>query len=250
LPPQPHRAFDPQAQVLGDMGFLVLRLNNRGVLGLGAQSRDTLRRDPDGALAADALAAVEWVAGRQQIDRKRIATLGEGFAGYLAVRVTELHPDVFRCAVALDPVLNFSEWVNPLPEEAGSPPSASARGVPLIGGAPPSFQQQVNRLYFEGVGAKLHQFSLTSHADDLSVPVFVASHEVRGPADQAIAAGVSALKMALGRRDLPCVTLNFDDDFVQGNPGARARVYRALEEFFNLNLYHYDVKIGPTRVVK
>lgn len=31
---------------------------------------------------------------------------------------------------------------------------------------------------------------------------------------------------------------------------ARLRVYRQLEEFFNLNLYNYNVKVGPTKEVR
>ncbi len=54
VPPQPHRAFDAQAQVLADMGFVVCRLNQRGVLGLGAEHRDALRRDFDHARLAKA----------------------------------------------------------------------------------------------------------------------------------------------------------------------------------------------------
>lgn len=37
---------------------------------------------------------------------------------------------------------------------------------------------------------------------------------------------------------------------IYGDGFARAGVYRALEEFINLNLYNYDVKIGPTRAVR
>ena len=33
-------------------------------------------------------------------------------------------------------------------------------------------------------------------------------------------------------------------------PGARAKLFRQIEEFFNLNLYDYKVEIGPTKEVK
>jgi hypothetical protein len=41
-----------------------------------------------------------------------------------------------------------------------------------------------------------------------------------------------------------------NEDYFLGLPKARARVYRALDEFLNLNLYQFDVKVGPTEVVR
>jgi dipeptidyl aminopeptidase/acylaminoacyl peptidase len=233
IPPQPHPAFDPQAQVLADMGFVVCRLNQRGMLGLGAVHREALRRDLDHVPAEDAVAAIEWVAQHHRIDRKRVVALGEGFAGHLAVRATQLHPEAFRCAVLFDPILDFSPLVQ-------MPPNVDGAEVP-------TFQMQVNRLFLEGSGKKIHELSVLSHPDELNAAVFIATPMVGDPS---IAGGVSALRRLLRRRDIVCVQVDYNRDFVLGLPGARARVYRALEEFINLNLYHYDVKIGPTKVVR
>ncbi len=235
LPPRPHAEFDAQAQVLADMGFVVCRLNQRGVSGYGARARDALRRDPDGAPAADALAAIEWIAARHRIDRKRVVTMGEGLAGYFALRTAQLQPQAFRCAVVFEPVLNITSLVQP-------PPDASSR---------PTFAQEVNRVFFEGRGAKVRDLSVTAHADELNAAVFAALRGDRfAEADATAAAGVARLRSQLKRRDVPCVTAEFNTDFVQGLPTARARLYRELEEFFNLHLYNYDVTIGPTRVVR
>ena len=87
--------------------------------------------------------------------------------------------------------------------------------------------------------------------DELNAAVFVATRGDRfSDADTTIATGVAQLRSQLKRRDIPCVTVEFNTDFVQGLPAARARLYRELEEFFNLHLYNYDVTIGPTRVVR
>jgi dienelactone hydrolase len=235
LPPRPHAEFDAQAQVLADMGFVVCRLNQRGVSGYGARARDALRRDPDGAPAADALAAIEWIAARHRIDRKRVATMGEGLAGYFALRTAQVQPQAFRCAVVFEPVLNVASLVQP-------PPDVSSR---------PTFAREVNRVFLEGRGAKVRELSVSAHADELTAAVFVALRGDRfSDADATTAAGVAHLRSQLARRDVPCVTVEFNTDFVQGLPAARARLYRELEEFFNLHLYNYDVKIGPTRVVR
>ncbi|MBL9189886.1 MAG: prolyl oligopeptidase family serine peptidase [Opitutaceae bacterium] len=235
LPPQPHSEFDAQAQVLADMGFMVCRLNQRGVAGHGARHREALRRDPAGSPGADAIAAIDWIAARHRVDRKRVALLGEGLAGHFALRATQLHPEAFRCAVVFEPVINLWAWVQPPPDAAG----------------PPTLAQEVNRLFLEGAGAKLPQIAATAHADAWQAAVFVATRGDRHSAtDQQIAAGVSQMKAQLRRRDVPCVAVEFHTDYVEGLPAARTRLYRELEEFFNLHLYHYDVKIGPTRVVR
>jgi dipeptidyl aminopeptidase/acylaminoacyl peptidase len=230
LPPQAHPAFDPRAQVLADMGFVICRLNQRGVLGLGTEHREALRRDLDHASADDALAAIEWIAQRHRIDRKRVATLGEGFAGHLAVRATQLFPLTFRCAVIFDPILHLVSWLQ-------LPPGADG---------PPTFRQQTNRLFLERSGVKLADLAVTAHPDQLNAATFIAVRE--GQSDH-LAAGVSDLQLQLKRRDIACVVIPYNEDFTHGLPAARARVYRALEEFLNLNLYDYDVRIGPAKAL-
>jgi dipeptidyl aminopeptidase/acylaminoacyl peptidase len=235
LPPQPHPEFSAQAQVLADMGFAVCRLNYRGLVGFGARERDVLRANIDGVPAADALAAIEWIASRHRIDRKRVATMGEGFAGLLAIRATQLYPDAFRCAVAFEPILDPAAWVEP----------------PAESSAPPSFEQRVNRLFLTGKGSDLRRLSPLAHPDRLNAPVFFTKRITpRSATDVAVAGGTSRLHGQLKRRDIPSVVAEIHDDYVAGSPGARTRLYRKLEEFFNLNLYDYNVKIGPTREVK
>jgi hypothetical protein len=235
FPPLPHNEFDAESQVLADMGFIVCRLNHRGVFGMGSRSRDALRRDIDGAPAADAIAAIEWVASRQPIDRKRIITFGHGVAGYLAVRVAQLKPAAIRCAVTIEPVLNLGAFVQP----------------PATFGISLSFDQEVSRAYLTGGGSDLAKLSITAHPDQLTTPVFIAhSLLTRGPAQAAVASSISLLRTQLKRREIACDVIEYNDDFTAGLPAARARVYRAMEEFLNLNLYNAKVRVGPTRVVK
>lgn len=232
LPATPHAEFDREAQVLADLGLAVLRLNQRGVLGRGARQREALREGIDRAAAQDARAAIAWVASQHPIDRKRVVAMGEGFGGYLAVRATQLEPELFRCAVATEPLLEPARWVQPRPDFTAGPPS---------------FQQEVNRIYLERTAPRLHEIGVTSHADALSHPVFVVYRSHRA---DTIAEGVAQLRSQLKRRDIEHQMLAVGDDYFHGLPGARAKAYRALEEFLNLNLYNYNVKIGPTRVVR
>jgi hypothetical protein len=44
--------------------------------------------------------------------------------------------------------------------------------------------------------------------------------------------------------------VSLDPGFAAGRPESRAAVYRQIEEFFNLRLHQYAVKIGPAREVE
>jgi hypothetical protein len=266
LPGRPHPEYDPQAQLLADLGFFVCRLNQRGVSGLGRRHLDSLRADPDGAPAADAVAAIEWIAARHRIDRKRVVAWGEGVAGYFALRATQVQPEAFRCAVVFDPVTSLHAWVRPLPDsvpEGIFAPSVNALAVTAGGGSrtlwnytqeisgAPTFTDEARRVFLEGAAGQRRAKSVNDDAARLSAAAFLAMRGDRfGPRQTLIAAGVEQLKREMKQRDLPCVAVTYDSDYAEGLPAARTRLYRALEEFFHLHLYNFDVKIGPARVVK
>lgn len=231
LPPMPHEEFDAEAQVLADMGFVVARLNQRGVLGHGTKRRDAARGEFARAAAADAVATIGAVAQQQAIDRKRVVVMGAGFAGYLAVWAAQVESEAFRCVVAVEPPLSLVAWVQPPAD---------------FGAGPPSFRQEVERMYLEAGKAKLHELSAFD-AGKMNAAVFILN---RGHRADAVAAGVAQLRGQLKRRGLSHEVVEIGDDYVLGLPGARLKAYRALEEFFNLNLYNPNVKIGPTRVVR
>jgi pimeloyl-ACP methyl ester carboxylesterase len=92
------------------MGFVVLQVNYRGSAGFGTRFREGLREKIDEIPVADIRAAIAWVEARQNVDRKRVALLGQGFGGYLALRAMQLYPDDFRCAVAINAPTDLELW--------------------------------------------------------------------------------------------------------------------------------------------
>lgn len=98
-------AFDPEAQILADMGFAVVRLNHRGVAGARIDDAAAQRAAVEHVSTADARVAIDWLAARNEerlFDLQRIATLGRGFGGCLALHATQLQPTSFRAAIAID----------------------------------------------------------------------------------------------------------------------------------------------------
>ena len=153
-------AFDPEAQVFADLGFAVARLTHRRVAGGHEEDVSTRRANVERVAADDARAAIEWIAARnpeRPFDRKRVATLGRDFGGYLALSALKQQPAVFRCGIAIDapPELRAT-----LAGTAGTPdqlelPSASFAEAPASRAA---FYRKIEdflNLHLEGYAVKI-----------------------------------------------------------------------------------------------
>lgn len=230
FPAVPHREFDPEAHVLAGMGFAVLRLNQRGTVGLGREHLTAISRGVDRVAAEDAVAALEWLAARHKVDRKRVALLGQSFGGYLAVRTLQLKPEVFRCAVAMDSPLDPEQWLD----------VDTAVLARRIGSA-------ARRALLEQGAKRLGDISVLNQPELITKPVclFVSEKAPVGisQANDALISRLTSLHRVAER-------IEVGQAWGLGLPAARARGYRQLEEFFNANLYDFDVKVGPTKVVK
>lgn len=102
--------FNRDAQAFAAMGFMVVQVNYRGSAGFGTRFREGLRETIDQAALADVRAVIAWLGANATFDHKRVALLGQGFGGYLALRALQLHPDDFRCAVAINAPTDLVLW--------------------------------------------------------------------------------------------------------------------------------------------
>lgn len=233
IPGEPQAEFDREAQVLASMGFIVVRLNQQGVGGEGLKHRNAVLTGIDRLPAEDALATVEWLSHQRPIDRKRVVTFGHGFGGYLAVRAAQLYPDTFRCAVAVEAPLD---------------PGVSYRGVIGVdAGMPIDFTTEANRTWLQRGPANLHALSALDRPDPPAAAICLM---VGVTGSEAVVSTNLSLRNQVRRHGGVAEYIELGIGFGQGLPDARAKAYDQLEEFFNLNLYKYDVKIGPTKEVK
>lgn len=218
-------AFDPEAQIFADMGFIVARLNHRGVAGPRPDDLPALRTAVDRVAADDARAALEWIAAQhpeRPFDRRRVAVLGHGFGGYLAVRALQLQPATFCCGAAFDAPLELGPWLQ-------------------------TPQAAVPAALFGPAGAEAKSLSVLAQAETLANPLCLLVEPGRNPAVEIAAGELRARLQSLGRapdyRELPA-------GFAAAEPAARAAAYRQLGEFFGQRLRGYDVTIGPMTEVK
>jgi dipeptidyl aminopeptidase/acylaminoacyl peptidase len=236
FPGRAQPAFDAEAQVFADLGFVVARLNHRSVGGVRAEDLGALRSAVDRVSVDDAQAAIDWIAARnpdRQFDRRRVVALGRGFGGYLAVRALQLQPAVFRCGIAIDAPLEPGPWLR-APEAAGVAPAARAvRDVPAA--------------LIDHDGADWKKLSVPDQAEALTNPVLLLVEPGRSSPIDVSTAVLRARLQALGRT---VDSLELEPGFAAALPRSRAAVYRKIEEFFNLHLHDYAVNIGPAKEVK
>lgn len=94
-----HDDFDPVVQLLVNRGYAVLQVEYRGSTGYGKAFLNAGNHQYGLKTRDDAIDAVEWTIQRGIADPKRIGVLGFSAGGYLALRVTEARPDLFRATV-------------------------------------------------------------------------------------------------------------------------------------------------------
>jgi dipeptidyl aminopeptidase/acylaminoacyl peptidase len=243
--------FDREAQLLADMGFIVMRLNHRGTAGFGVKHRNAVRSAIDRAPVDDALAAIEWLARHYAIDRRRVATFGHGLGGYLAVRALQLEPDAFRCGIAIQAPLDPNRWLQPPVDDAGltlaSTPTIRMGPQPMRRPRPINFLKEAQLAFFTVGSSSLAQASALRSANQVTKPVMLI---VDPPQDRLIDAQNDELRSKLKRAGTAVDYLEVDSGFAERLPGAQAKVFRRIEEFFNLNVYDYNVKVGPAKEVK
>jgi dienelactone hydrolase len=234
-----HTAFDPEAQVLADAGYAVLRLNHRGVAGLRAEDLNLLREAIDRVPIADACTALEALASAapdRPFDRRRVGVLGRGFGGYLALRALQQEPRTFHAGIAIDPLLDL---------RAARPAAAEKKGAraPAPGGDAPAFPAAL----LEHEGTDWKQLSVLENTGQLRPPLLLAAEPGR---DAALDAAVAELHRRLEQVGRPPARLALEAGFAARQPGSRAAAYRRMVEFLDEHLGGFAVKIGPAKEVK
>ena len=232
-------AGDPEAQVFADLGFVVARLNHRCAGGVRAQDLGALRAAVDRVSVNDAVAAIEWLAARnpqRPFDRKRVATIGRGFGGYLAVRALQLQPAVFRCGIAIDAPMELRSWLR----------ASNGVGLPEPTVAPKPVGD-VPAALIDHAGADWQKLSVLEQVDALTQPLLLLVEPKR---NAVIDAATGELRARLQRAGRAPEQVELDPGFAAAQPKARAATYRKIEEFLNVNLQGYAVKIGAAKEVE
>jgi dienelactone hydrolase len=226
---RPRPAWDPEAQVFADFGFAVARLHPRSAASAHAAA-------PEELAVADAHAALAALAqprpAAPAVDLRRVAVLGRGFGGHLAVRAVQWRPDAFHAAVALDAPLD------PADETAPPHPAAPHAASPGHHRHPAASRPEESRTPAAPVA------SVLAEAEKLTQPLLLLGDPRRHPARDASAAALRTRLESLGRK---VAHVPLDPDFAAARPAALAAAYRRIDEFLAAHLPPPAPKAGAAR---
>jgi len=233
FPGRAQPAFDPEAEILADLGYVVARLNHRSVGGVRPADLTALRGAIDRLGVDDARTVVDWLAARhpdRPFDRRRVATLGRGLGGYLATRALQLEPAVFSRGIAIDAPMDLQRWLRP-PETSGAAPAAKAvRDLPAE--------------LVDHEGANWKKLSVVAQAETLVHPVLLL---VEPGQSAAVDVSTGELRARLQRLGRAPAEVKLDAGFRTAQPAARAAVYRRIDAFLSPRLDDPAATTGPSK---
>ena len=120
--------IDLRAQYLAQQGYLVLKLDNRGMAGRGLAFEAQLHRRMGAIEVDDQAAAVEQLAAAGEIDPARVGVYGWSYGGYMTVMSMLRRPDLFRAGVAGAPVSDWDGYDTGYTERYMATPQRNAEG--------------------------------------------------------------------------------------------------------------------------
>ena len=119
---------DLRAQYLAQQGYLVLKLDNRGMAGRGLAFEAQLHRRMGTIEVDDQATAVEQLAAAGEIDPARVGVYGWSYGGYMTVMSMLRRPDLFRAGVAGAPVSDWDGYDTGYTERYMATPQRNAEG--------------------------------------------------------------------------------------------------------------------------
>lgn len=245
--------FQPETTALADMGFAVLQIDSRGAWGFGVKRRESIKDGYEKTIVSDIVYAIDSLAKTYRINPQRVALIGEGYGGYVALRALQLEPDRFRCAVTINAPLDLHSWIEN---------DRWTRGSKAV---------YLTRAYY-GPTEFLKESALDRHPEKITKPVcllawpgpdgaprtptyldtrqFAYALRRQGTPvelnelDKRFAGNVDNIE---GASNAKSTMLELDREFIQHLPHAQAVAYRHIEYFLNAYIYDYQVKLGPLK---
>ncbi len=119
---------DLQRQLLRQLGFTVVAIDNRGTFNRGLAFEAPLHREMGCTEVADQAAAVRQLAARGVLDEARVGITGASYGGYMTLMAMEREPRLFRAGVAVAPVTDWRLYDSAYTERYMTLPATNAEG--------------------------------------------------------------------------------------------------------------------------
>ncbi len=116
-----------ERQWWADAGFAVVSVDSRGTPGVAPSFEKAVHRRLADLVLSDLVDALRALTGKHpDLDLTRVAARGRGLGGWLAALAALRRPELFRCAVAREPVLDWFTLPRPVAERYLGDPADSA----------------------------------------------------------------------------------------------------------------------------
>ena len=101
---------DMRAQYLSHMGYLVIKLDNRGSSRRGQAFEGAIKHNMGDLEVRDQVSGVQWLVEQGLSDPSRVGVYGWSYGGYMALMCLTRAPQVFKVAVAGAPVTHWDGY--------------------------------------------------------------------------------------------------------------------------------------------
>jgi pimeloyl-ACP methyl ester carboxylesterase len=234
-PDQPWQRVQPEFQTevnaLAAMGFVVVQFNGRGAWGLGRKQREGLTAGHDLVQVEDIATLVATLEQLFQVNPRRVALIGRGHGGFIALRTLQTYPNRFRCAIALEAPVDLGAWLRQMKWSDDD------------------VMPHLTRAWW-GDESRLKAAPLVNQPGTLTKPALLFSYP-GPPGANRRAPYLAARRFAEDVRNLggSAVVKDLHIDYVQGLPAARAEVFDQIEAFLNEHVYDYNVKLRDIEIL-
>jgi pimeloyl-ACP methyl ester carboxylesterase len=227
-----HMDFQPELMAFAEIGFAVIQVNTAGAWGFGIKHREAMNSGYEEAQINDIAAAVDYIAKGFAINPHRVALVGNNYGGYLALRGLELAPKKFKCAVAIDSILDLENWMK------------ESRWTNGDSGP------QIVSAYLGGK-EHLKDSPLLSHSGAITGSLLLLNYRgVKGQLETSAYIDARKLARDVNSREVVAEVFDLTDDYMANLPRAKAEAYRKIEDFLNVNIYDYKVNLGDLKTLK
>jgi dipeptidyl aminopeptidase/acylaminoacyl peptidase len=223
--------FQPELQALADMGFAVVQFNGRGAWGQGRRQRQAITAGYDLVQVDDVVTTLAVLEKAFPVNPRRVALLGRGHGGFIALRALQDHPDKFRCAVAFEAPVDLGAWLKTqrwTNDDVGPHLTRAWLGDETRLKAAPLAERP------EAITKPLLMFSYPGRDGAPRLPTYLRARQFAS---------------AVRRPDVKVVFEDLHPDFMQGLPAARAEVFDQIEAFLNEHIYDYQVKLRDLEIL-
>lgn len=228
--------FSREAQAFAAIGFLVAQIDYRGSSGWGSKHREAIKAGFDRVPLEDLSATLEWLSVHHPYDHRRVAVVGNGFGGYLALRAVQLQPDRYRCAVSLNAPTDLAQWLRE-GDVTSDVEQSSVVSLPVA----------LRRTFFAANPGELQKLSLRTAPSTFTRAVMI----VQDPDSSELwPSHGRELRDAIRKAGGICEYLETTGEYARGEPDALAKVYTQISGFITNAMYGFKVDVGRPEEVR